>query len=77
MARIGLYLDTRSTNKQNLSPLKVTIRNKGEVAYISLGINIPKNCWKNGKVVYGKGSETLSQPPRAINLRISNLFLKF
>ena len=41
MATIKLYLDARVLNKNGSAPLKLAVRNKNEVAYLSLGISVP------------------------------------
>ena len=76
MATIKLYLDKRVISKNGTAPLKLAVRNKDEVAYLSMGINIPPSCWKNGKVYAGKDASNLAQSPKITNQKIANTFAK-
>lgn len=76
MATIKLYLDARVINKNGSAPLKLAVRNKNEVAYLSLGISVPPSCWKNGKVYAGKDAPRLTHPPKILNQRIANILAK-
>lgn len=76
MATIKLYLDARVLNKNGSAPLKLAVRNKNEVAYLSLGISVPPSCWKNGKVYAGRDASRLTNPPKIMNQKIANIYAK-
>lgn len=72
MATIKLYLDTRVLTKNGDAPLKLAVRSKDRVAYLSLGMGVPPSCWKNGKVYAGKDASRLAKPPKTMNQKIAN-----
>ena len=41
MATICLYMDKRVKDKDGLSPIKLVVRNRGTVAYKTIGVNLP------------------------------------
>lgn len=49
--KVSYYLDIRRSDKNGLYPLRLVLRKKGSVAMYSLGINLAKNQWRDGKIV--------------------------
>ncbi len=75
MAKATLYLDTRTLKKDGTAPLKVILRNRGTMAYLSLGISLPPECWDGEKVILSKTKskdDMLSAKPKTLNLSIRN-----
>lgn len=79
MATTALYLDDRVLRKDGCAPLKVVMRNRSTVAHLPLGIAIPPQCWKDGKVVLSKNKAVdalLPAKPLALNTELKTLFAK-
>lgn len=75
MPTITLYLDTRRIKQNGCAPLKFIIRNRGTSAYMSAGMDIPPQCWKDGKVILSKVKELdqlLPYPPRFLNINLNS-----
>lgn len=73
MATTALYLDDRVLRKDGCAPVKVVIRNRGTVAHMPMGIAVPPQCWKDGKVVLSKNKTIdamLPAKPVALNAEI-------
>lgn len=77
MAKIGLYLDTRTKNKRQLCSLKIVVRNSGQSAYHATGIELPELCWREGKVISGHDLTLTGQSALVLNRRIKNLYDRF
>jgi integrase len=79
MATTNLYLDDRVLRKDGCAPLKVVLRNRGTVAHLPLGIAIPPQCWKDGKVILCKNKaldDLLPDKPTALNTEIRTMMAK-
>lgn len=79
MATTNLYLDDRVLRKDGCAPLKVILRNRGTVAHLPLGIAIPPQCWKDGKVVLSKSKavdDLLPNKPAVLNTEIRAMVAK-
>jgi hypothetical protein len=64
MAKVNLILDTRRKKKDETYPIKLIIRQKSSMAYISTKYSIPEKFWDNGRIKRGC--------PNIENLRIAN-----
>lgn len=79
MATTNLYLDDRVLRKDGCAPLKVILRNRGTVAHLPVGIAIPPQCWKEGKVILSKIraiDDLLPNKPVVLNTEIRALMAK-
>lgn len=74
MPTISLYLDERHIKKSGCAPLKISIRNRSTVAYISTDYDIPPKCWLHNRVVSSKDKATdalMPYPPKVMNFKIT------
>lgn len=79
MPTITLYLDNRVIKKNGTCPLKFVIRNYGTVVYMKADIDLPPQCWKDGKVVTSRNAATdalLPRPPKLMNILIQQRLLR-
>lgn len=79
MATTAIYLDDRVIRKDGCAPVKVVIRNRGTVAHLPLGIAVPPQCWKDGKVIMSKNKTAdalLPAKPVVLNAEIKTLLAK-
>jgi integrase len=73
MPTISLYLDDRHVKKSGTCPLKFAIRNNGKSVYMTANIEIPPQCWRDGKVVTSRNAAIdalMPHPPKQMNIKI-------
>lgn len=73
MAKISLYLDTRSESKSGLYRLKISVRNGNTAHFIPTEVRIAKENWQDGKI---KGVPNEKLLNKALSMKLSTLRLK-
>lgn len=57
MAKISLYLDTRTKSKDEVYTVKIAVRNKKSVFYIPTSVRVEKSKWMDGMIIEGNAMD--------------------
>ena len=74
MATICLYMDKRVKDKDGLSPIKLVVRNRGTVAYKTIGVNLPGSCWEDGRIKASKELTSMGKSAKTEDMRVRNIY---